>query len=82
MGSTKELVNQVKAFISEGKEPAIPRSSLYKFKSRYGDGIYEVKDGKLLHNSKIVVPKEEAEEILMRLFQDFLLFSFSVYSNL
>jgi hypothetical protein len=56
MGSiqyTKELVNQVKAFISEGKEPAMARSSLYKFKKRFSDGTYGVKDRKLLHNGKV-----------------------------
>jgi hypothetical protein len=73
MGSiqyTKDLVNQVKDFISENKDPVMARSSLYKFKKRFSDGTYSVKDGKLLRNGKEVVAVEDVDALLARLQED------------
>jgi hypothetical protein len=73
MGSiyyTQDLVDQIKLFLDQQEEPDLPRNSRYKFLKRYGDGTYKVKDDKLLHNGKIVVPKENIQELLQRLFED------------
>ena len=66
------LIAQIKEYLENGTVPRIlSRTNHYKFKSRYGDGTWSVKDGELLHNNKVVVPRDgNVNEVLSQLFED------------
>jgi hypothetical protein len=69
-GFDKESLNRVKRFLITKIPPVLPKSSLYKFIGRYGDGSWTVKDDKVLHNGRECVAKEDVVPTLERLWSD------------
>jgi transposase InsO family protein len=66
-----DVLNQVKEFLKNGEPPKrMPRSSYYKFMTRYNDGTWTLKNDKVYHNGKECVPEEDTTELLERLWND------------
>lgn len=67
-----EKVQDVINFLENEKYPKemVARSSIYKFKRKYGDGTWTVFKNTLVHNGKAVIPLEEQDDVLEKLFED------------
>jgi hypothetical protein len=68
---TNDLIRQIKAFLNDGTVPKdLATSTQFKFKRRYGNGDWKI-DGEILkYQGKIVVPKEDEESTLQRLYEN------------
>ena len=59
---------QVSEFLKNQEPPkGMARSSYYKFMKRYNDGTWTIKNDKVYHNDKEVVPQEDVEALLEKL---------------
>lgn len=67
---TEHLVNDIKNYLLYDTVPMAPRSTMYKFVNRYGDGSWSLKDGQLLHNNKLVIPLEKVPYTLQQLWNN------------
>jgi hypothetical protein len=66
----KQLVDQIKAFLKDDKAPDLARSTQFKFRKRYSNGDWTLDNETLKYKGKIVVPKEDVESTLERLYND------------
>ena len=70
---TKETIRQIKTFLTDGKVPTeLARSTQFKFKKRYGDGNWTLDGQTLKYQGRNVVPKEDDESTLQRLYDNLL----------
>lgn len=65
---THTLVNEIKRFLLDDTVPErLCRTDYYKFKKRYSTNEWEIREKKLYHQEREVVPEEEVQN---RLFHD------------
>lgn len=68
---TRSLVDEIKQFLLDGTVPErLCRSDYYKFKKRYSTNEWKLKDKKLYHQEREVIPVEDVPETLDRLYHD------------
>lgn len=66
----QQKIDQISKFLLEGKEPLLPRSSLYAFKKWYSSPEWQSTPQGVYHNSRCLVAKETAQETLAHLWAD------------